>query len=92
MKKISILLLAVLVFSCVSKKKYMALEQENGEIKSELQKTQVEKEDLESKFAQIEARVDAYNAKITSLKEETDSKLEVKDGAVISNNTKVKMR
>lgn len=92
MKKISILLLAVLVFSCVSKKKYMALEQENGEIKSELQKTQVEKEDLEAKFAQIEARVDAYNAKITSLKEETDSKLEVKDGAVISKNTKVKMR
>ena len=92
MKKISILLLAVLVFSCVSKKKYMALEQENGEIKSELQKTQVEKEDLEAKFAQIEARVDAYNSKITSLKEETDAKLEVKDGAVISNNTKVKMR
>ena len=92
MKKISILLLAVLVFSCVSKKKYMALEQENGEIKSELQKTQVEKEELEAKFAQIEARVDAYNSKITSLKEETDSKLEVKDGAVISNNTKVKMR
>ncbi|WP_298532551.1 OmpA family protein [uncultured Algibacter sp.] len=92
MKKISILLLSVLVFSCVSKKKYMALEQENGEIKSELQKTQVEKEDLEAKFAEIEKRVDAYNAKISSLKQEGDAKLESKDGAVISNNTKVKMR
>lgn len=92
MKKISILLLAILACSCVSKKKYIALEQENGEIKNELQKTKVEKEDLEAKFAKIEARVDAYNAKINSLKEEGDSKLEVKDGAVISNNTKVKMR
>jgi len=92
MKKVSILLLAILAFSCVSKKKYIALEQENGEIKSELQKTKVEKEDLEAKFAEIEERVDAYNTKINSLKEEGDSKLEVKDGAVISNNTKVKMR
>ncbi len=54
MKKISILLVAILAFSCVSKKEYMALEQENGEIKSELQKTQVEKEELEAKFAKIE--------------------------------------
>jgi chemotaxis protein MotB len=92
MKKISILLLAILVFSCVSKKKYIALEQENGEIKSELQKTKVEKEGLEAKFAKIEARVDTYNAKIMSLREEGDSKFEVKDGAVISNNTRVRMR
>lgn len=92
MKKISVLLLVLLTFSCVSKKKYMALEQENGEIKSELQKTKVEKENLEAKFAQIEARVDAYNTKIESLKEENNSKLDIKDGAVISNNTKVKMR
>ncbi|MFT7626905.1 MAG: chemotaxis protein MotB [Ulvibacter sp.] len=92
MKKISILLLAILVFSCVSKKKYIALEQENGEIKSELQKTKVEKEGLEAKFAKIEARVDTYNAKIMSLREEGDSKFEVKGGAVISNNTRVRMR
>ncbi len=92
MKRISILLLAVITFSCVSKKKYLALEQENGQIKSELQKTQVEKEELEEKFAKIEARVDAYNEKINTLKAETDGKLEVKDGAVISNNTKAKMR
>jgi len=92
MKKISILLIAILALSCVSKKKYVALEQENGEIKSELQKTQVEKEELEAKFAKIEARVDAYNAKIMSLREEGDSKFEVKGGVVISNNAKVRMR
>ncbi len=85
MKKIIILLLVFLALSCVSKKEYVALE-------SELQKTQAENEELEAKFAKIEARVDAYNAKIMSLKEESDSKLEVKEGAVISNNARVRMR
>ena len=84
MKKISILLaVVILTFSCVSKKKYMALEQENGEIKSELSKTKVAKENLEAEFAKIEAGVDEYNTKITSLKqdvgvltEENNSKFE----------------
>ena len=68
MKKISMLLVAtILLSSCVSKKKYLALEQENGEIKSQLTKTQVEKEDLENKFAKIQERVDRYNEKISSL-------------------------
>ena len=100
MKKISILLLSVLVFSCVSKKKYVALQQENGEIKSELTKTKVEKEDLEAKFAQIQERVDEYNSKVTALKEDVDvltqennSKIDViENGGVISNNAKMKMR
>ena len=100
MKKISILLVAVLVFSsCVSKKKYVALEQENGEIKSELTKTKVEKEELEAKFAKIQDRVDVYNTKINSLNEdveglkiENDIKLEVNaDGTVMSNESKRKM-
>jgi chemotaxis protein MotB len=100
MKKISILLVAALVLSsCVSKKKYMALEQENGEIKSQLTKTQVEKEDLENKFAKIQVRVDDYNAKINSLNEdveglkiENDIKLDVNaDGTVMSNAAKSKL-
>ena len=100
MKKISILLVATLVLSaCVSKKKYLALEQENGEIKSQLTKTLVEKEDLENKFAKIQARVDSYNAKINSLNEdveglkiENDIKLDVNaDGTVMSNESKRKM-
>ena len=93
MKKISILLLVALTFSCVSKKKYLALEKENGEIKSELQKTRVAKEDLEEKFDKIQSRVEAYNSKIASLKQENDTKLDaVGNVAVISKNTKVKMR
>ena len=94
MKKISILLLAIVVSSCVSKKKYVALQQENGEIKSELQKTRVAKEDLEAKFDKIQARVDAYNTKIASLQEENDAKLEVvgDNTALMSNNSKKVMR
>ncbi|WP_194767266.1 flagellar motor protein MotB [Tamlana sp. I1] len=93
MKKISVVLLVALTFSCVSKKKYIALEHENGEIKSELQKTRVEKEDLEAKFARIEERVETYNSKIMSLKAENDTKLDVvENGTVVSNDAKVKMR
>ncbi|OBQ57159.1 OmpA family protein [Tamlana sp. s12] len=93
MKKISILLLAGLTLSCVSKKKYLALEHENGEIRSELQKTKVEKEDLEAKFARIEERVETYNSKISSLQAENDTKLDVvENGTVISNDAKIKMR
>jgi len=100
MKKISILFLVALTFSCVSKKKYLALEHEHGEIKSELQKTQVAKEDLETKFAKIQTRVDNYNTKIMSLKkdvgtltEDNHSKFEsVANSGVISYNAKMKMR
>lgn len=101
MKKLAILLVtATVITSCVSKKKYLALEHENGQIKSELTKTKVEKEDLEAKFDVIQKRVDQYNSKITSLssinselKEENDTKFEaVGNVAVISNATKERMR
>ncbi|TXE05650.1 OmpA family protein [Gelidibacter salicanalis] len=94
MKKISIAVFTVMMFtSCVSKKKYVALEQENGQIKSELTKTRVEKEDLEAKFDAIQARVDSYNKKINSLTEANDAMLvNVDNVAVISNDTKKAMR
>lgn len=101
MKKLSILLLSGLILtSCVSKKKYVALEYENGQVKSELTKTRVEKEDLEAKFSAIQTRVDQYNNKINSLTDlnaelsiENDAKLEtIENVAVISNDTKKRMR
>lgn len=101
MKKTAILLVsAILLSACVSKKKYVELEQRNGELKSELTKTRVEKEDLENKFAIIQARVDQYNSKINSLNEdveglkiENDIKIDVnEDGTLVSNDAKRKMR
>jgi chemotaxis protein MotB len=101
MKKISILLVtAILLSSCVSKKKYLALEQQHGETVSELTKTKVEKEDLENKFAVIEKRVNDYNYKIQSLNSDVEglrienkAKFQVsKDGTVASGASKEKMR
>lgn len=94
MKKTALTLLTVaLLVSCVSKKKYVALENQNGELKSQLQKTQVENEELEGKFAAIQDRVDEYNNKISSLTDENNSKMvTVGDAAVISEDTKVEMR
>lgn len=101
MKKISILLVtAILLSSCVSKKKYVALEHENGEIKSELTKTKVAKEDLETKFTIIEARVNEYNSKIQSLNEDVEgltienkAKFKVsKDGIITSGISQERMR
>ncbi len=101
MKKLFVLsLMAVMVTSCVSKKKYMQLEQDHGELKSELTKTRVEKEELEAKFDVIQQRVNEYNSKINTLtalnedlSEENNTRLEVlSDGMVISNDSKEKMR
>ena len=86
-------LTTLLLVSCVSKKKYVALEDNLAQTKSILTKTQVEKEELESKVSKIEARVIAYNTKINSLKEINDAQYtSVNDVVVMSNNTKAKMR
>jgi chemotaxis protein MotB len=85
-------LAATMLSSCVSKKKYVALEDELSDTKSTLQKTQVEKEEIEEKYARIEERVADYNSKINSLRAENDSKMEMNDLTVMSNNNKDKMR
>ena len=95
MKRLSLvtLLSVALLTSCVSKKKYVALEDNLSQTQSSLQKTQVEKEELEAQMAKIEARVEEYNSKINSLKEMNDSQFtSVDDVTVMSNNTKAKMR
>ena len=95
MKKVTLvgLLGMAVLASCVSKKKYVALEGDLSNTKSMLTKTQVEKEELESKVSKIEARVAEYNEKINSLQEINDSQYtSIDDVAVMSNNTKEKMR
>lgn len=93
MKRISIVVLSALFLTaCVSKKKYLALEADNGELKSELTKTKVEKQELETKFEKIQARVDSYNAKINQLTDDNNAKLVSVDGVVISQNQKEALR
>lgn len=102
MKKL-IIPIALIVFtltSCVSKKKYVELEQKYNDTRGNLQKTTLEKERLEANFAKIEKRVDNYNKKINSLRnvneslqEENNVKLDmVGNTTVISNSLKEKMR
>lgn len=67
------MIVTALVTSCVSKKKYVQLEQDLIDTKGELQQTTIEKEALEEKFAKIEKRVEIYNQNISSLQAENAS-------------------
>jgi len=92
-KVITITVLAASVLtSCVSKKKYVALEGELNDTRSTLQKTRVEKEEIEDKYARIEERVADYNAKINSLRTENEGMMEMNDLTVMSKKTKNKMK
>lgn len=84
---------SILASSCVSKKKYGALESELDNTKSELMKTRVEKDEYEAKYGKIQKRVSSYYSKINSLQEENDRKLEMAgDLAPVSNDSKKVMR
>lgn len=93
-KIITIVVLAALLGSCVSKKKYVELEQDLSQTKGELQQTTLEKEELEANFAKIEKRVDEYNSKINSLQMKNDQQMVmVEDNlTVLSKTTREKMK
>lgn len=78
--------------SCVSKKKYVELETELSNTQSNLQRTAMEKEEAQRKLDAIEARVADYNAKINSLQESNDDKMELNDLTAMSTNNKRQMR
>ncbi|AFL84668.1 flagellar motor protein [Belliella baltica DSM 15883] len=86
---------SALMASCVSKKKYVALENDLNttsfhlaETTAEKEKLEEEKRILEERFSRIEKRVEEYNAKINSLRETNDAKFSI-DGAVpMSNNSR----
>lgn len=99
MKKVFALTLlsgSFLFMSCVSKKKYVELEGQYNETRSTLTKTQVEKEEIEAKYAKIEERVASYNSKIQSL---TNSNMDLENNSlknygnvVLSNKDKEQMK
>ncbi|MGO3707799.1 MAG: OmpA/MotB family protein [Mesonia hippocampi] len=85
--------LGILSTSCVSKKKFTALEDELNTTKSELLKTRVEKDECEEKYAKIEEKVDNYYAKINALQDDNDSKLEIVENlTAMSEKNKAAMR
>ena len=93
--------MTTLIVSCVSKKKYVELEGDLTETRGELQKTTIEKEELEAKMAKIEKRVEIYNAQVNSLQSDNadltvsnNQKMDLlADGsAPISENMKAKLQ
>jgi chemotaxis protein MotB len=102
MKKLAGLTLLAGLFltvSCVSKKKYVELEGQYNDTRSTLSKTQLEKEEIEAKYAKIEERVAEYNSKIqslstynTELSSLSNERLQKFDNVVISNNDREKMK
>lgn len=92
-KTVLVTVLSVAMFSsCVSKKKYVALENDLSNTQSNLQRTAMEKEEAQRKLDAIEARVADYNAKINSLQDSNDEKMDMNDLTVMSTNNKRKMR
>jgi len=85
-------LTAVLISSCVSKKKYLEMESQYETTRSELQKTQVEKEKLEAKMSEIELRAARYNSKIASLNKDKKGMLVTQGDVVLSEKNKETMR
>ena len=86
---VSALLIAITASSCVSKKKYVALQDNYEQTQSALTKSNFEKEELQNKFTKIESRVADYNQKIISLADENSaltienaSKLDMMPGGV----------
>jgi len=70
---VSALLIAITATSCVSKKKYVALQDNYEQTQSALTKSNFEKEELQNKFTKIESRVADYNKKIVSLADENSA-------------------
>ncbi|WP_434022690.1 OmpA/MotB family protein [Lutimonas sp.] len=98
---LALLVMSTLIVSCVSKKKYVQLEGDLMETRGELQKTTVEKEELEAKMAKIEKRVEIYNAQVNSLQsdnanlaESNNQKMDLlaDNSAVMSENMKVRLQ
>lgn len=100
MKKIITLSLAIAAISvsCVSKKKYVQLQNDKFKTEAALAETRQEKEALEAekqvledKMGKIEARVAEFNSRINSLKEENDSKFTLDGKTPMSNDTRGKL-
>ena len=93
------LLSASVMVSCVSKKKYTALEGNLYSTQSQLAATEQEKAELEEKMQIIENRVAEYNSRINSLRDTNDAltlrndgMLSLEGATVMSKNSKDKMK
>lgn len=101
MKKLILFSLAAatLTFSCVSKKKYVELQNDQfrteaalAEVRTEKEAIEAERQILQDKMARIEARVEEYNARINSLKDDSDAKFTLDGKTPMSNVSREKLK
>lgn len=85
-------LATTLLSSCVSKKKYVELEEDYNETRSNLQEVRVEKEELEQRLGAIEGEVADYNKRINTLRDESAQKMEMNKLTAMSEVNKERMR
>lgn len=89
MKRIFVSLgIVITLTSCVSKKKFIALQDNFNQTQSSLSKALLEKETLENKYKKIETRVAKFNDKVNALKStnasltaESNNKLSLLNGS-----------
>jgi chemotaxis protein MotB len=100
MKKLILfsVVIATLTGSCVSKRKYVELQNDLfrteatlADTRSEKEAVEAEKQILEDRMGRIQARVDEYNARINSLKSENDAMFSMDGATPMSKNTKEKL-
>jgi chemotaxis protein MotB len=101
MKKTFLITLAAatLMASCVSKKRYVELQNDLYNTEANLAELRREKETIDSerlvlrdKLGNIQARVDEYNARINSLRETNDQQFQLDGKTPMSNNTREKLK
>jgi chemotaxis protein MotB len=90
---------ATLMASCVSKKRYVELQNDLYNTEANLAELRREKETIDSerlvlrdKLGNIQARVDEYNARINSLRETNDQQFQLDGKTPMSNNTREKLK
>ncbi len=81
-KIISVIVILLFMSSCVSKKKFVEMETNFENAKSELQQSKIENEKLEAKLNEIDLRAARYKNKIAALNDDKKGML-VNDGEIV---------
>ncbi|OIQ27135.1 MAG: hypothetical protein BM564_13265 [Bacteroidetes bacterium MedPE-SWsnd-G2] len=89
----TILIMLTLVFtSCVSKKDYVALEEQYNATTVERDQLKSERDELQAEKDVVQARIDRYNSKIAMLQSENNENLKPYGNVVLSENDKKRMK
>jgi chemotaxis protein MotB len=86
-------LFAVLMTSCVSKKKLNQIENQKTALEQELSDLKSEQQNCDDNYAELEEEVLSYKQKIANLQGDAENKIQLTDkGMLVSENTKSNMR